>query len=202
MLNFKTELSTIKAYSLFILTILYSQCVFSQSTYSSMSPREQIKQTTELLKDCKSCETFYYARAIAKEEIEDFYGALEDYRKVNSLLGGSTIASRSIAEVHKKMENYIGAIIEYTKMINNNDLGLSGIYYDRANCKFKLKDYCGAISDYDMTIELNPNDKFAYYNRGSAKYNLNQKNSACIDWSKAGELGYSDAYDAIQRSCD
>jgi hypothetical protein len=53
-----------------------------------------------------------------------------------------------------------------------------------------------------MTIELNPNDKFAYYNRGSAKYNLNQKNSACLDWSKAGELGFSEAYDAIQRSCD
>lgn len=192
----------IQCYKILVLTILYSQCVFSQSTYSSMSAREKINQTTEFLKNCESCETWYYARANAKEELEDFSGALEDYRKVNSLLGGSTFASSRIAEVHKKMNNYIGAIIEYTKMINNKDLGLSGIYYDRATCKFKLKDYRGAISDYDMTIELNPNDKFAYYNRGSAKYNLNQKNSACIDWSKAGELGFPDAYDAIQRSCD
>jgi hypothetical protein len=44
--------------------------------------------------------------------------------------------------------------------------------------------------------------KVSEYNRGSAKYNLNQKNSAFIDWSKASELGFSEAYDAIQRSCD
>ena len=47
----------IQCYKILVLTILYSQCVFSQSTYSSMSAREKINQTTELLKNCESCET-------------------------------------------------------------------------------------------------------------------------------------------------
>jgi len=42
----------------------------------------------------------------------------------------------------------------------------------------------------------------AYDNRGYAKYSLGDKDGACLDWSKAGELGYSDAYDAIKKYCN
>jgi len=30
---------------------------------------------------------------------------------------------------------------------------------------------------------------------------LGDKNGACLDWSKAGELGYIEAYDAIKEYC-
>ena len=35
--------------------------------------------------------------------------------------------------------------------------------------KTNLKDYNGAISDYNKAIELDPNDADAYYNRGNLK---------------------------------
>ena len=51
-------------------------------------------------------------------------------------------------------------------------------------------------------IELNPKNKEAYSNRGIAKLNLKDKNGACLDWSKAGELGYEEAYDMIKKNCN
>jgi len=51
-------------------------------------------------------------------------------------------------------------------------------------------------------IGLNPSDAEAYYGRGVAKIGLGQKDSGCLDLSKAGELGYSVAYKAIKRYCN
>ena len=58
------------------------------------------------------------------------------------------------------------------------------------------------ISDFIKAIEINPNDAEAYYNRGIAKIKLGQKDSGCLDLSKAGELGDSQAYEAIKDLCN
>ncbi|PIV58665.1 MAG: hypothetical protein COS14_08405, partial [Bacteroidetes bacterium CG02_land_8_20_14_3_00_31_25] len=64
------------------------------------------------------------------------------------------------------------------------------------------QDYSGAISDFNKAIEINPNNAEAYYNRGFAKINLGQKDSGCLDLSKAGKLGCSQAYEAIKDFCN
>jgi len=60
-------------------------------------------------------------------------------------------------------------------------------YFDSAIEKYDNKDYKGAI-------ELNPKYADAYINRGFARIGLGQKDSGCLDLSKAGELVYSKAY--------
>lgn len=71
-------------------------------------------------------------------------------------------------------------------------------YYNRGLAKEELKDYRGAIADYSTAIEIDPKYAITYYFRGLAKLKLGQKDS---DFSNAGELGYSDAYDAIKKNC-
>ena len=41
----------------------------------------------------------------------------------------------------------------------------------------------------------------AYYYRGLAKIILHQKDNGCLDLSKAGELGFYQAYDEIKKYC-
>ena len=53
-----------------------------------------------------------------------------------------------------------------------------------------------------MAIKLNPNDVSAFINRGHSKKLLNDKKGACLDYSKAGELGYEQAYDFIKEYCN
>ena len=45
-------------------------------------------------------------------------------------------------------------------------------YFNKGISKFNLKDYQGAISEFNKSIHLNPNDADAYINRGIAKKKL------------------------------
>ena len=58
-----------------------------------------------------------------------------------------------------------------------------------------------AINDFNKAIEINPNLVEPYYNRGNTKIRIDQIDSGCLDLSKAGEMGYLDAYDLIKKYC-
>ena len=75
-------------------------------------------------------------------------------------------------------------------------------YFDKGVAKSEKGDVIGALYDYNKAIELDPNDAEAYGGRGLAKIFLGQKDSGCLDLSKAGELGDSQAYDAIKEYCN
>jgi tetratricopeptide (TPR) repeat protein len=102
--------------------------------------------------------------------------------------------------VKTKHEDNIGAISDYSKAIELNP-NFAEAYYGRAASKIELKDYRGAIVDYTETISLNPKHAKAYCGRGMAKIILDQKDSGCLDLSKAGELGYAEAYEIIKKFC-
>jgi tetratricopeptide (TPR) repeat protein len=102
----------------------------------------------------------------------------------------------------KRLGDYRGAIMDYSKAIQLNPNVKNSAYYSRGFCKENLKDYIGAIADYTKAIQLDSEDSEAYYNRGNSKLMLNQKNSACLDWSKARELGDEDAYEMIKKYCN
>ena len=59
----------------------------------------------------------------------------------------------------------------------------------------------GAIDDYNKAIEINPQYAEAFNNRGNAKAKLGDKEGACLDWRKAGELGVNGAYELIKKYC-
>lgn len=98
--------------------------------------------------------------------------------------------------------DYIGAISDFNKAIALNPK-LKNVYFARAQAKEKLEDYRGAISDYSKDIELTPNNPGSYFNRGIVKYfRLRDLDGGCLDWSKSGEQGYSDAYETIKKYCN
>jgi len=75
-------------------------------------------------------------------------------------------------------------------------------YFNSGYAKYGLKDYKGAIQDYNKAIELKPNYAKAYYGRGIIKILLGQKDNARLYLSKAGELGFAEAHETIKKYCN
>lgn len=101
-----------------------------------------------------------------------------------------------------KQEDYTGAIEEFDKAIKLNPK-FTRAYWYKAECKFYLQDYSGAISECNKAISINPDRSGVPYNiRGNSKFKLSDKMGACLDWSKAGELGEIQVYDIIKQYCN
>ena len=69
-------------------------------------------------------------------------------------------------------------------------------YFERGSNKLTLRDYYGAIEDFDKAVRYNSNHFNAYNNRGICKYNLKDYKRAIEDFDKAIEINpdYLDAY--------
>jgi len=97
-------------------------------------------------------------------------------------------------------EDYTAAIMQYNKVIELNPREIGG-FHNRGLCKYYLEDYRGAIKDYNAALEINPNFPNTYFRRGMAKIKLGRIDDGCLDLSKAGELGFVQAYDEIRKNC-
>ncbi|QLH33044.1 MAG: tetratricopeptide repeat protein [Cyclobacteriaceae bacterium] len=98
------------------------------------------------------------------------------------------------------LEDYDGAIADYTKAIELDDTNPT--YYDnRAWSKTEKENYAGAIEDYTASIELYPSDPETYYQRGLVKLLMNNNYDGCLDLKRADEMGLPDAKAAIRKNC-
>lgn len=123
----------------------------------------------------------YYCRAMLKCKMKDFRGAKLDY--------DSTIEKFVISYVSKDKNDF------YYKF-------LSELFTKRAETKLSLKDYNNALIDVDHAISLKSNFGRAYLVKGLCLLQLDDKENACLDFSKAGELGDPEAYNAIRQFCN
>ncbi|WP_396141498.1 tetratricopeptide repeat protein [Flavobacterium sp.] len=144
--------------------------------------------------------TYYYNRGNSKHNLEDYRGAIADETIAIELNPNYSYSHLSRGSSKQYLKDYRGSIEDFNKAIELNPNYSN--YYFRGISKQYLKDFRGAIADFDIAIELNPKYSESYLSRGSSKYNLNYINSGCLDWSKAGELGNSKAYELIKEYCN
>lgn len=64
-----------------------------------------------------------------------------------------------------------------------------------------MKDYKGAIGDYNRALYLDPYMARTYSNRGNAHFFMRNKFDACADWTKAVEMGFDYAQEALDLYC-
>ena len=93
------------------------------------------------------------------------------------------------------------AIKECCDAINTNPNDATA-YCNRGIAKFELKDFNGAIEDYNMAISLDSQYSDAYSLRGIIKLELGDKQGACMDWKEASKLGLEAADELIKKYCN
>ena len=142
----------------------------------------------------------YYNRGEAKSDLSDEIGAMADFSKAIELKSDFSMAYNDRAWSKFKLKKYNEAITDLNKAIlldNNNWVA----YDSRQETKFALNDLKGCIEDCNSAISINSKCSNSYFIRGRAFYKQGNKTKACEDWSKAGELGKTEAYDFIQKYC-
>lgn len=134
----------------------------------------------------------YFQRAIISyREIE----LLSDYTEGITASGLSNEADKI-----KEKNAWLSIINDFTKAIQLQPT-FSIAYFNRANVKCRVLDFEGALKDYETAIKIDPRFAEAHYNAGFVMYYLNLKSNACIEFSKAGELGLTASYYFIKNYC-
>tara|TARA_R110002020_G_scaffold108015_3_gene250616 strand:+ start:2154 stop:2657 length:504 start_codon:yes stop_codon:yes gene_type:complete len=136
-----------------------------------------------------------------KFENSDYKGAIVDYTKAIELDPNMAVLYFNRAISREELKDYQGAVYDYSQAIELSP-DLPFVYLSRGELKLQLEDYRGAIADFTKEIESDSNSFKSYYLRGLTKIIINKRDSGCLDLSRAGELGYSEAYDAIKDYCN
>ena len=134
----------------------------------------------------------YFMRALVR------YKQLE-YQKAEASMGGDGIQEAPKQDIRPLDYDLVRR--DLTKVI---ELAPDFVYayYNRAYLLSTLKDYRGALADYDMAIRIDPTFAEAYFNRGLTHIFLGNNRLGISDLSKAGELGIVSAYNIIKRFTD
>lgn len=151
-----------------------------------------------------SIEKLYFERGKFKNKIEDYMSAISDFNEAIKI-------EKTFSEAYYQRGNsklYLGdnrgAILDYDIAINLNPKFQYNynLYYYRGFAKVNIKDYQGALLDLNKYIDKNKEDDSGYIQRGIINLNLNEKEKACLDFSRAGELGNNEAYILIRENCN
>jgi len=142
----------------------------------------------------------YYHRGRAKSQLGDYQGAIDDQTKAIIIDPNYALAYQERGIAKQSLGFNQGAMADFNISLKISPNARS--YRCRGAIKLGLADFLGAIEDCNESIKLDSSFPTAYTTRGLAKIHLNQKESGCLDLSKAGELGMSDAYEEIKRWCN
>lgn len=148
-----------------------------------------------------------YEIGVQKYDKGDFKAAIRDFSKAIEKEDPSSKTAlknyykfRGIEKV--RLEDDRGAIEDFTKgiFVDPNEVDL--LYALSGFSKNSIGDYFSATLDFSKAIEMNPKEGHYYSGRGISRIGNNQKSEGCLDFSKAGELGYELTYESIKEFCN
>jgi len=145
---------------------------------------------------------FYAYRARSRLRLNYLTDAKNDCERALKLEPNNWSAQYILGLTLYEMSDLTSAIKHLTIAIEERP-EIAELYSKRANCKARIGDQYGAFSDYTRIVEIGDKDYLgeAYYKRGHLYVLWNEKTKGCVEFSKAGEQGVKEAYEAIRRLC-
>ena len=113
-----------------------------------------INYYTKAIKIIPDRDEYYFSRGLAEAYTLKLKAFIDDMNKVIELNPKSAQAYGSLAITYDRFGNTEKAIEYYDNAIKNDDTSFDLLYVSRAELKVRLKDYDGAIADYNKAIEI------------------------------------------------
>lgn len=162
----------------------------------------------------------YLGRGVARTQLKDFAGAMEDFDAAlaaspdfTPALMGRAYARMARIESQRRLSGFDTAD-SMPDAGMNNAAAASAEDYDRAlsvnprlvyawfnkgNIYYASSDFTPAVECYSRAISADPEFGAAYYNRGLCYLQMGNRQQAFADLSKAGELGVLPSYNLLKR---
>ena len=138
-------------------------------------------------------------RGVLRAEMIDFIASIESNVQTLSMDDKGTTRSRVRDRVSSQYD--YGEALADMEEASRIQPGMPYIQFNLGNLYCLSSKLVEAIAAYDKALSLYPYMGDAYFNRGLVLIYLKDKEKGCIDLSRAGELGISDAYSVISRYC-
>ena len=139
-------------------------------------------------------------RGVLRAEMIDFIASIQNNVQTLTMDDQGSIRARVGDEVTRTYD-YSEAISDIQEAISLVP-DLAYLHFDLGNLYCLSSQMVSSIESYDRAIGLYPYFGDAYFNRGLVLIYLKDKEKGCIDLSRAGELGVSDAYGVISKYCE
>lgn len=138
-------------------------------------------------------------RAVLRAEMIDFMASMESTVQTLTMDDEGTARAR-VSDRATRTYDYSEALadLEEARELFPN---LPYIDFNLGNLYCLQGTPVQALDCYDKAIELYPGMGEAYYNRALVLIFLKDRDKGCIDLSRAGELGVSEAYGVISKYC-
>lgn len=164
-----------------------------------------IKYFTLVLQEKETVSILYY-RALSKDQVDDIYGAINDYDRIISIVESGKEKFPEMATVYNnkaygliKQKKFSEALPLVEKALSL-DKTLWYIWDTKGEIQFNLGNFSQCIISMTEAINLKE-DSNSYFYRGLSNFKLKKKDLGCKDLSKSGELGKKEAYTEIKKNC-
>ena len=145
--------------------------------------KEALEEFNKAIEIDSSFTNAIFNRALVRDKLGDFYGAINDYSKViEQEPAWDAFLNRGLS--YRRAMKFEEAIKDFTKVIEIKPNDISG-FLQRAVSKQQLGNYEGAILDFSEALKINPKFEIAYFSRGFSKYQIKDFKGAILDFSEA-----------------
>ncbi len=138
-------------------------------------------------------------RGVLRAEMIDFIASMERNVQTLTMDDQGTIRARVSDRIDRNYD-YSEAIADMREAIRILP-DIPYLYFNLGNLYCLSSQMVEAIENYGKAIGIYPDMGDAYYNRGLALIFIKDKEKGCIDLSRAGELGVTEAYSVISKYC-
>jgi tetratricopeptide (TPR) repeat protein len=156
---------------------------------------EDMGKLDEAIADCDRAielkPTLYWAyssRGSSYVKVKNYQDALSDYTTAIDLAPKEATLYASRAKVRFLLEEYDLAIDDLDEAVRIEPDRAIVLFY-RAACNAQLRNWGEMLADAETMISLDPKSADAYALRGEVNLALNHIDKACLDFSKANDLG-------------
>ena len=144
---------------------------------------------------------FYHMnRGVLRADMIEFISSIESNVQVLTMDDKKTARAR--------VKDQVAREYDYSEAIEDMKIAIDAVgdipylWFNLGNLYCLSSDYVNSIDSYSRAIEAYPYLGDAYFNRGLVLIYLKDKEKACIDLSRSGELGVQDAYGVIKKYCE